>query len=63
MILMIITMNVMLLLTNYFTELRKQKVNICPPSHLDGSSTEREEEKAKTTRELKFYSILDVGAP
>jgi hypothetical protein len=59
----LITMNATLLLTNYFTELRKPKVNICPPSHLDGSSTEREEEKAKTTRELEFYSILDVGAP
>ena len=56
-------MNATLLLTNYFTELRKPKVNICPPSHLDGSSTEREEEKAKTTRELESYSILDVGAP
>ena len=59
----LITMNVMLLLTNYFTKLRKPKANICLPSHLDGSSTERVEEKAKTTKELEFYSILDVGGP
>ena len=55
-------MNAIVLLTNYFTKLRKPKRNICLPSHLDGFSLEKEEGRAKTTRELESYSILDVVA-
>ena len=57
----LITMNVMLLLTNYFTKLRKPKANICLPSHLDGFSTEKEAKRAKTTKELEYYSTLAVA--
>ena len=55
-------MNAIVLLTNYFTKLRRPKQNICLPSHLDGFSLEKEEGRAKTTKKLKFYSILDVVA-
>ena len=55
-------MNAIVLLTNYFTKLRKPNQNICLPSHLDGFSLEKEERKAKTTKELDSYSILDVVA-
>ncbi len=56
-------MNAILLLTNCFTKLRKPKANICPPSHLDGFSTEKEAKRAKTTKELEFYSTLAVALP
>ena len=56
-------MNAMLLLTNIFTNLRKPRQNICPPSHLDGFSTEKEAKRAKTTKELELYSTLAVAAP
>ncbi len=55
-------MNAIVLLTNYFTKLRRPKQNICLQSHLDGFSLEKEEGRAKTTKELEFYSILDVVA-
>jgi hypothetical protein len=54
-------MNAILLLTNCFTKLKKPKANICPPSHLDGFSIEKEADKAKTTKELEFYSTLAVA--
>jgi hypothetical protein len=56
-------MNAILLLTNCFTRLRKPKANICPPSHLDGFSIEKEADKAKITKELEFYSTLAVALP
>jgi hypothetical protein len=55
-------MNAIVLLTNYFTKLRKPKPDICLPSHLDGFSPEKEERRAKTTKELESCLILVVGA-
>ena len=54
-------MNAILLLTNCLTKLRKLKADICPPSHLDGFSTEKEAKRAKTTKELEYYSTLAVA--
>jgi hypothetical protein len=56
-------MTAILLLTNCFTKLRKLKADICPPSHLDGFSTEKEAKRAKTTKELEYYSTLAVALP
>ena len=47
---------------NFSIKLRKPKPNICHPYHLDGFSPEKEENKAKTSKELEFSLTLVVEA-